>query len=680
LAFAAQLELFRVQPCRSWQFWRFLSLPFTTAFHGAIPMIIVFNCPHCEAILRMKEQYGGQRGRCPQCQGAITVPAIETDAGMDLMPLEPTAPTPATAEPAPPAAAPLFSIESRFRSLAGAMASESAAGAAPPSSTGDSNIGLAPVDDSPASAKARPAAPTALDPPPRADKSNGLKETGPSDSTIGLAPVDDGPMHAIKTPPPPPVPAKPAASEPDDENFGLAPLEDSAHKSSARPATPASAGASSTANGSAAAASATAGAANGATTDSKSDVRITVVCDGCGAKMRVPPTAAGRQLACPRCKKKLRVPEGPAASSTVSDTRPLQDTPSSSSGNLDMGMLDEMEGAGPAADAPAAALRAPGAKGKSKGKTKSGLIGQSKQNTVLGMPPLVVYGGAVGGLLLLIGGLAIVYFVTKPAAPPTPGRSPTVVAQTPAAGTPASAKPATGAPAPSPGAAPVTPIATTQPAPGAQPGAAPMPVNPSAPAATPGTAAPPATSPVAATPPPAQRVEWRNRIPVVRLTTGRYKSEQAQVLEEGEVAVERLTVPSVRPRVEPTPAEIKALLPIAPTIINTQKAIETQLTQMTDLASTKQRAGQWAEMVERGLDLIRKNDRLSGIDLPTNDRESLFKAMLAEEGTVMTSQGELERLAHVPGAIEALETALKERAAREPTSALADTLKQAQPQ
>ena len=47
--------------------------------------------------------------------------------------------------------------------------------------------------------------------------------------------------------------------------------------------------------------------------------------------------------------------------------------------------------------------------------------------------------------------------------------------------------------------------------------------------------------------------------------------------------------PVVRPRVEPTPAEIKALLPIAPTIINTQKAIETQLTQMTDLASTKHR-------------------------------------------------------------------------------------------
>src|SRR5664279_1223954 len=88
-----------------------------TAFHGATTMIIVFNCPHCAAILRMKDQYGGQRGRCPQCQGEITVPAIETDAGMDLMPLEPVAPAPAaaSAEPAPPAAAPLFSIESRFR-------------------------------------------------------------------------------------------------------------------------------------------------------------------------------------------------------------------------------------------------------------------------------------------------------------------------------------------------------------------------------------------------------------------------------------------------------------------------------------------------------------------------------------------------------------------------------------
>src|ERR1700726_171114 len=73
-------------------------------------MIIVFNCQSCGAILRMKEQYGGQRGRCPHCQGAITVPAIATDEGMDLMPLDESAtaapPVQGTANSPPPPQAP----------------------------------------------------------------------------------------------------------------------------------------------------------------------------------------------------------------------------------------------------------------------------------------------------------------------------------------------------------------------------------------------------------------------------------------------------------------------------------------------------------------------------------------------------------------------------------------------
>ena len=77
-------------------------------------MIIVFDCPGCGHTLRMKEQYGGQRGRCPNCQGAITVPAIETEAGMDLLPLEGATPS----APAPPANAPApsFSLGSRLPS------------------------------------------------------------------------------------------------------------------------------------------------------------------------------------------------------------------------------------------------------------------------------------------------------------------------------------------------------------------------------------------------------------------------------------------------------------------------------------------------------------------------------------------------------------------------------------
>jgi len=646
-------------------------------------MIIVFNCPHCAAILRMKEQYGGQRGRCPQCQGAITVPAIETDAGMDLMPLDPAAAVPGPTDMTPPAAAPLLSIESRFRTLASSMATEAAAGAASPSSTGDSNIGLAPVDDSPLSAKARPATPAALDPPPRADKAtaqkeSGSKEPGPSDSTIGLAPVDDGPTPAAKAPPPPPAPAKPASSKPDDENFGLAPLEDAPHKPAAVAA------ATNGAVSSPAATKAANGAPNAPVADSKADVRITVLCDGCGAKMRVPPTAAGRQLACPRCKKKLRVPEAPAvaALAKTSDARPLQDAPPSSSSNLDMGMLDEMEGAGVAGETTAAPLKSTGPKGKAKGKANAGPIGQSKSNTLLGMPPMVVYVGAVGGLLLLVGGLATVYFVTKPAAAPAPTPSPVAVVQTPIAGTPAptpgKAPAPSGQPAvpnaapPTPGAAPQSSVPTAPPA--VTPIAGPT-TNPGAPSAAPGTPGATLPMPMPAAPPVVERVEWRNRIPVVRLT-GRFKSERAPELAENEVAVELLTVPLASPRVDPTPAEIPVILQVAPMIINTQKSIEAQLKQMTDLAKTKQHANQWAETTSQGLEQIRKVNRLSGVSLPSKDSAIKFDAMLNEEGTVMSAQAELERLARIPGAIEALETALKEKSAREPNSALAETLKQ----
>jgi hypothetical protein len=183
--------------------------------------------------------------------------------------------------------------------------------------------------------------------------------------------------------------------------------------------------------------------------------------------------------------------------------------------------------------------------------------------------------------------------------------------------------------------------------------------------------------PTPAAPPVVERVEWRNRIPVVRLTTGRFKSERAQELGENEVAIELLTVPPISPRVQPNAAEISAILPIYPTIIQTQKSIESQLKQMTDLASTKQRATQWADFTAQGLDQIRKTDRLSGLSLPSKDKNLEYDAMLSEEGPVMSAQAEFERLARIPGAIDALEAALKERAAREPNGALAETLKQA---
>ncbi len=105
-------------------------------------MNIVFNCPGCGAILRMKEEYGGKRGRCPHCQGAITVPAIESDAGMDLLPLEEgSGDGPATAHGPAPAAG-NFSLNSRFGKPAGASPEPKA-----PAVGGDSNLGLAPLED-----------------------------------------------------------------------------------------------------------------------------------------------------------------------------------------------------------------------------------------------------------------------------------------------------------------------------------------------------------------------------------------------------------------------------------------------------------------------------------------------------------------------------------------------------
>jgi hypothetical protein len=644
-------------------------------------MIIVFNCPHCAAILRMKEQYGGQRGRCPQCQGAITVPAIETDAGMDLMPLDPAA-SASTAPTVAPAAesAPLLSIESRLRSLAGASATDPMVGAAAPSDTGDSNIGLAPVDDSPA-ARAAPPARSALDPPPRA-----AKESGPSDSTIGLAPVDDGPTPSVKTPPPPPPPpSKSAANEEEDDNFALAPLEEVAHKPAPRAPSPAPAPASAAAatNGSAVATSAT----PGVTTDSNADLRISFLCDGCGARMRVPPTAAGRQLTCPRCKKKLRVPEtapsAASASASTRDTRATQDTSSSSSNDLDIGMLGDLGAAGPAAageEAPAA-LRPPGPKGK--GKAKAAAIGHSQRNTLLGMSPLVVYGVFGTGLTALITGLAIVYVMTKPAPVPTP--APAVVAQNPVPGGAAPQPPTPGAPpATAPGAAPMptAPTPATSGAPMPMPGApstgAPMPAAPMPGVATPG-GAPASAVPAPAAPPAPPRVEWRNRIPVVRLTTGRFKSEKPPSFEEGEIPVELLAVPPIEPRVKPSDAEVKALVQIFPHILKTQQPILTQLKGMTDLASIKESAPQWADLTAMGLDQIRQTLRLNGVGLSQKDNEMSFDAMMNEESAVMQAQAELERLALIPGAIDALEAALKERAARDPNSALAATLKQAPP-
>ncbi len=47
-------------------------------------MAIQFHCPNCHAQLKLKDQYAGRRGQCPQCQAMIVVPAIATAASSSV--------------------------------------------------------------------------------------------------------------------------------------------------------------------------------------------------------------------------------------------------------------------------------------------------------------------------------------------------------------------------------------------------------------------------------------------------------------------------------------------------------------------------------------------------------------------------------------------------------------------
>ncbi|HEY4313428.1 MAG TPA: hypothetical protein VGN12_28515 [Pirellulales bacterium] len=45
-------------------------------------MAIQFSCPSCQATLRLKDQYAGRQGQCPQCQAKITVPQVAANSGV----------------------------------------------------------------------------------------------------------------------------------------------------------------------------------------------------------------------------------------------------------------------------------------------------------------------------------------------------------------------------------------------------------------------------------------------------------------------------------------------------------------------------------------------------------------------------------------------------------------------
>ena len=399
-------------------------------------MNIVFNCPGCGAILRMKEEYGGRRGRCPHCQGAITVPAIESDAGMDLLPLEgasgdTSAPHGSSSPPAQSLGN--FSAGSRFslpakqgaESLQGSSGGDSAIGLAPleerntktPPSTApapaktksvspgtDSNLGLAPLEDH---ATSKPAHVAAAKPAAAAKSSAG-------ESAIGLAPLEE--VKEKAAPLKPAAAAKPASAA-GGEDFGLAPIEGGAAPK-ANPTTAQGASKSTPAG----------------TATSAAEPRMT--CGKCGAKMRIPPNAAGKNVVCPKCKNKMRVPDlassaPSAAAKSDSDTIALSDTPSSGTdlggGMLDMLGDDKLAGSGTAAAEDAGAgLSAPKL---SAGKSKSGAI--------FGLPPVALYGGAAAvalvfalGLVYLLGGFSssVSQVAQSPGMPPagqTPAAPPT---------------------------------------------------------------------------------------------------------------------------------------------------------------------------------------------------------------------------------------------------------------
>ena len=379
-------------------------------------MIIVFNCPGCGAILRMKEQYGGQRGRCPHCQGAITVPAIETDAGMDLLPLEggPGGPSagngPATPPQMPPSA---FSLASRFPAAAQPSGASEGAPSQPISASshsptgGDSNIGLAPLEER----ATKPSAPVAS-PLAQSATSSPAPQSSAGDRHLAWRRLMKLPRSRACRPPaprrrPPRVPPR-HDHWPEIVTLAWRPwkparwntkrpspprLPPNPRRLSSRPPRP-----------------------KRPMTCSASCVR------SAGQKCAVPPAAAGKQVSCPKCKNKLRVPEQPPTvaatetkkSSSNGDTISLAE-PAATGSDLSAGMLDMLDEGASSAGAGEAAQAAPLSSPKLSG-------GRSKSGTILGLPPVAVYGGA-GAITLLLVSL-IVYIVIGPGS-----KTPSSVAQ-----------------------------------------------------------------------------------------------------------------------------------------------------------------------------------------------------------------------------------------------------------
>ena len=65
-------------------------------------MAIVFDCPHCNEKLHIKEEYAGRKGKCPKCQKPIQVPGATDAVGRSTVMLTKSTMGTATVAAAPP--------------------------------------------------------------------------------------------------------------------------------------------------------------------------------------------------------------------------------------------------------------------------------------------------------------------------------------------------------------------------------------------------------------------------------------------------------------------------------------------------------------------------------------------------------------------------------------------------
>ena len=326
-------------------------------------------------------------------------------------------------------------------------------------------------------------------------------------------------------------------------------------------------------------------------------------------RLRIPPNATGRNVVCPKCKNKMRVPDiasgAPAATTkSDSDTIALSDTPSSGT-DLGGGMLDMLGDDGLAAEPPRPRrTREP----VSRARKLSG--GKSKSGAIFGLPPIALYGGAAAvalvfalGLVYLLGGFSggSSQVAQTPSMPPAGPTSNPPAAPPPASNAPTASSPAAPAPSQPTVPAPAMPSSTTPPS--TSPPAAPtgsfsaglaggLRNKAQAEAAAAGGGVPPASPPggaatlpantasmPAGSPPAADASSWKQRMPTVCAVRSQPRA--------GETAT--------------SAASGKRPVELLQGIQGAQNQVIENLKQVTDVETATRIAGTYAEQTAKGL-------------------------------------------------------------------------------